>query len=430
MTEPKTPRTRPPRDMRVPSAWLSTGTKLVGLAVIMSIAIVKLTDIELNVWLLGLVAINVINLIEFSISPTTVRQLSYQRGMAEETRSDAIASAAYTLHKGAALVVALCSGLAILAYMSISAASQVLSPLIWAIPALLYFKLITAYYAAVLHAHDRIPYHRVTEAIANVIATLLTIAVLAVTTNVALLLCMQVIPQSIILPLIRRAARRHQQGERFGIAAVRTHGADIVTPTLNQLNASLLGFGALQIVAIYINATNSIAYANAFLLSLRIIQSIATFTNPIFYTYIPQLARLYKSDGPGPMRVIARQKQRHAVLAFVAATQIITLALVVVPLDRFGLEGKLPEPWMWVVLSVALLFHRIGAINLQTAALMGLVRFQSAEFAATLALLVQIALLALVWNLQNIPINLLLTYLVVYLPMTFRIRRQAESLSP
>ncbi|WP_341486796.1 hypothetical protein [Pararhizobium sp. A13] len=415
------------KDMRVLSTWFSTGTKLLGLAVILPIAIVKLTDIELNVWMLGLVAINIINLLEFSITPTTIRQLSYQKGMAAENRTDSMVTAAYTLHQTAALCVTLIACITIFSQLRLSDAGVVLSPLVWAIPLLLYFKVLNSFYAAILHANDRIPYHRMVEAAANIALTLLTIAILTVTTDVALLLCMQIIPQAAILPIIRKAARQYQKTEKFRVSSLIAHKADIITPTLNQVGASLLGFGTLQIVAIYINATNTIAYANTFLLSLRMIQSIATFTNPIFYTYIPQLARIYKSQGVGTLQTLARQKQRYTVIAFIVATQTITVALLAIPSAAFGLQDKLPDPEMWIVLSIAFTFYRIGATNLQTSALMGFVNFQTAEFAATLALLVQVGVLAIIWNYQNIPINLLLTYLIIYLPITIRLSRQSES---
>lgn len=415
------------KDLRVLSTWFSTGTKLLGLAVILPIAVVKLTDIELNVWMLGLVTFNIINLLEFSITPTTVRQLSYLRGMSEEHRTDSVVTATYTLHQAAALCVAFVAAIAVFSILRLSYAGAVLSPLIWALPFLLYLKVLNSFYAAILHVNDRIPYHRMVEATANIAVTLLTIAILTVTSDVALLLCMQIIPQAAILPIVRMAARKHQKAVKFLPSSLIAHKAEIIMPTLNQVGASLLGFGTLQILAIYINSTNTIAYANTFLISLRMIQSIATFTNPIFYSYIPQLARIYKADGAASLKAMARQKQRLTIIAFVVATQTITAALLAVPSTAFGLQDKLPDLQMWTVLSVAFTFQRIGATNLQTSALMGLVNFQTAEFAATLALLLQVGVMAIIWDYQNIPINLLLTYLLIYLPITTRLSQQPES---
>lgn len=412
--------------MRVLSSWFSTVTKLLGFVLVLPIVLVQLTDFELNVWLLGLAAISLLNLVEFSITPTTVRQLSYQLGKRETNRSNSIATAAYTLHKGSALALAIISAITIFVYLHVGNGAEVLSPIIWGIPALLYLKLINAYFAAVLHANDRIPYHRLMEASANIFATLLTIVVLSFTTDIALLLCMQILPQAIIMPFIRHAAQRHIHGNRFRLDEIRKHWADIISPTINHLNAALIGFGALQLLAFYVSATDNIAYANDFLLSLRIIQSIAAFTNPLFYAYLPQLARLYESDGALQVRRLSLKKQRSAATAFFVFTQAFSLAIIVGPFVHFDFEMRLPQPDVWIILSIALLLHRIGAINLQTAALIGLVRFQSAEAIAMLAVLAQILLLAIIWNIQNIPINLLLAYGFVYLPISIRIRREAE----
>ncbi len=416
-------------DLRVLATWMSTGTKLAGFAIVLPIAVVKLTPNDLNIWLMGLVAINLINLVEFSVNPTTIRQFSYERGLKTSKNSTELINGAFTLHFLAATFMTVVTIAYLFYFTQNSGQAATLSAFIWLLPALVLFKIINAYYVAILHSYDKIPLQRTIETLGNLTSSVLTLVALTTYADVSLLICLQILPQTLSFPFIRKIARKIRSGERVSIKAVRSQRSDLIDPTVNQLVASTMGFGALQIIAIYINAATPLIFANSFLLSLRIIQSIATFTNPLFYSYIPVLARNFKEAGYTHFQNEAVQKGKKALKAFAGFISIASIAIYFAEYLPNDYGQKAPQFETWIVLAFAFMAHRIGAINLQISAIAGVIRFQLAETVSTIFLILEVALLNYTQQPKGITFAILATYLVIFLPISLNARKRAKEVN-
>ncbi len=101
----------------------------------------------------------------------------------------------------------------------------------------------------------------------------------------------------------------------------------------------------------------------SYLLALRIVQVISTFSQAPFYTKLPQLAMLLSQGKHRQQQVIARRGMTLSYWAYAVAFVAMTLFADPV-LTLIGSNTNFVEPELWAILGLAFFIERYGAMHL------------------------------------------------------------------
>jgi len=126
----------------------------------------------------------------------------------------------------------------------------------------------------------------------------------------------------------------------------------------------IMTYGLIQASGIIYAQIGDVTSVATYLLGLRFIQTISTFSQAPFYSRLPLLARLYAE---GKTKKLVLQAQKGMIFSFWSFTiGFIGLGLTGTPLLKYlKSNADFPSFQLWVFLGLAFFLQRYGAMNIQ-----------------------------------------------------------------
>ena len=152
-----------------------------------------------------------------------------------------------------------------------------------------------------------------------------------------------------------------------------------------------------------------------FLLSVRIIQSFAAISNPLFYIKIPQMALIYNENGYKEAQKIGSQRVTICMTLFLGLLISFT---VLYPLINSFLENKILilDKFDWAILCAAFLIERLSSLYLQIYTLSNNVIWHKVNFLTLTAIILLSIVLFKNYYLLGICFALLLSFTLIAYP--------------
>jgi len=138
----------------------------------------------------------------------------------------------------------------------------------------------------------------------------------------------------------------------------------VFPPAWRSFLGILLSFGTLQISALYIAKSSTVAEAASLLLSLRLIQAISQFSQVPLYTKLPLLATLYARKLPKELVSAAESGMRQSYSVFVFGSVVTAVAFPYF-LTRLSSDIAFVSTQFWALLCLAFFAERIGGMHSQ-----------------------------------------------------------------
>ncbi|MBV7260589.1 hypothetical protein KCG43_00975 [Photobacterium sp. WH24] len=170
----------------------------------------------------------------------------------------------------------------------------------------------------------------------------------------------------------------------------------------------LSGIGAAN----FLSTTDAAVY----LFSLQIIRAISTFSQAPFYTKIPIMASLYINHSEKKLITLAGKSQLYAILIFSFGCLFSYFIFPFVD-NVISLNTKMPSAIFWLLLTIAFLIERTGAMHIQLYSLTNNIIWHTANGFTGLAMIIIFALSYKTIGIYAFPISMIVAYLFIYLPM-------------
>ena len=192
---------------------------------------------------------------------------------------------------------------------------------------------------------------------------------------------------------------------------------------------ALGGFGVIQLSGVAVAQHAASAQSAAYLLALRLIQTVSLFSQAPFYSRLPAMALLYSQGQlPEVLRSAASGMRRSHwtfVAGFLGVTALATPALALV-----GSQTAFVGLPLWTLMGAAYYVERLGAMHIQLYTTTGTVIWHLANGACGLGMLLFWQLSSNTLGLAAYPLAMLLSYALIYAPITVSNSARAFRFSP
>jgi O-antigen/teichoic acid export membrane protein len=168
-------------------------------------------------------------------------------------------------------------------------------------------------------------------------------------------------------------------------------------------------YGSSLIVAQITNA----AAAASYLVSLKLIDSVAQFSMAPFYSKLPLLARKRAEGDLDGLVAIARRGMTYAYWAFLMGFLLLGL-LAPTLLAQLGSNVAFASPGLWALLGLAFFIHRFGGMHAQIYSTTNHITSHIADLVSGLIFMVVSALLVRRIGVYALPLGMLCGYLGFY----------------
>ncbi len=431
--------------------WASLGVRVLGLVVLLPLVLSRLPAGPANLWFLFVSLGTLLNLADFGFSPTFVRIVAYTRSHGDATdeasstpATPAIVAAArdnpqgvittmrhiYRRVVGTGIAIVLVGGTAAV-WKPIDVAGG--EPSFWVAWGLVIaasaLRLKSMQYSAYLQGIEQIALLRRWEGIAGLVTTGIACVVVAAGGDLLALVAVTQLGAAIQALIIRGLAIRQAPDDawRGPVAADAALMRDIWPAAWRSGVGALLSAGVVQVTGIVYAQLAPPSQSASYLLALRLIDTIRVFSNVPFYTRLPQLAKLYASqDVPTSISV--------AKTGMLATNWIIVIGVVTVAVAGQPLLGLIASqtPFVaelvWLLLGVALLVERIGAMHLQLYSVSNRIVWHVANGVSGLLMICVMPLAYRMLGLVGFPVSLLVGYAGFYTPYSVALSYRSFSL--
>jgi hypothetical protein len=432
-------------------AWTALSVRLAGFALLLPLALARLSSAEMSVWLLFTTIASLQMLVDFGFSATFSREIAYGFAggttlAAGETGPDPDATEAPPPNWeaighafGAMRWLYRRLGLAMFALLASLGTLAVMGPIGriadpahgWVGWGAVVVATSTAIFgtanSTLLVGANRVDMLKRWEAANGLLfLPLQAAALLAGGGLVGLVLVSQLGVLAQVL-VNHRLARRISAGHG-GVVATAQESARVLRGLWPAAWRTAIGaitsFGVTQGMAIVVANVLVAGEAASVQLALRVVQIVSQFSQVPFYTKIPVFNRLRAMRQEAALVQLAMRAIRASLAVFVASVVLIDL-LVHPLLQLVGSHTRFPEPLFWALLATAYLFERIGAMHVQ---LLLTSNRMVAHIANPVTALVWMACVAVAWpriGALALPAGMLLAYASFYTPWSSYLSRAA-----
>jgi hypothetical protein len=265
-------------------------------------------------------------------------------------------------------------------------------------------------YVALLAGSNRVAMVQRLMAVAGMMGILSGIALMLAGFSAFHAICAQQVWVVAGVLLCKRAARqvtRLESGSRQEFAGMARD--DVWSSAWRSGLSSLLTIGSLQFAMILVAQYPDKSRAATFLLGFRIAQAISQFSQAPFYSRIPELARLHAENDTDRRIRLARTSMRRSHWVF-AVTFVAAGMLGNQVLAAFGSNVTFMDPAMWVVLGLAMLGERYGAMHIQLYSTGGHIVWHIAALRYSAAFAITSVLLYPLIRLWAVPVAMFVAY--------------------
>lgn len=180
---------------------------------------------------------------------------------------------------------------------------------------------------------------------------------------------------------------------------------------------ALGGFGVIQLSGVMFAQFSPPEQAAAYLLALRLIQAVSQFSQAPYYSRLPTLAVLYSENRIAEALAYAKQGMRLSHWTFVGG-YIAVGALAPAALTWLGSETGFVPISLWSLMGAAYFAERLGAMHIQLYTTTGKIIWHIANGLCGLGMLIFCGLTYSHLGATSFPVAMLLSYSLVYTPIT------------
>lgn len=125
-----------------------------------------------------------------------------------------------------------------------------------------------------------------------------------------------------------------------------------------------MSYGLIQASGIMYAQVGSAAGVASYLLALRLIETVSSFSQAPFYSKLPTLARLFSESRENELIRVAKRGMILSHWTYI--TGFISLGLIGEPLLKFiGSNANFPTKMLWILLGLGFFVERYGAMHIQ-----------------------------------------------------------------
>lgn len=417
-------------------SWANLGSRLLGFVVLLPLVLINFTVEEVNLWLLFQAVVALQSMVDFGFTPTFIRFVAYAKSEVSKAKNElhvptswlekkvdisdvieAMRSVYTTLALVAFVLMAVIGSFAVMKSVSLLEDSMT-GWLAWiVIVASNSLMILGGMFGAYLQGADQIALYQRWQAITGAVTVCLAIIALLLGGGLLqLVLVMQMGVVGGFLVSRKLAVEDTPSG---------TWSKRIIKPPviLNNVWSAAwrsgigvaMTYGTIQGAGVVYAQVATVADAAAFLLAQRVLRVIISFANVPFYTCIPRMARMYSGGKLDKLIECAR-------LGMLRTNWLLITGILIV---GFGAEPLLAviesettfvSNEVWLLLGLAALVERVGAMHLQLYSVTNHIVWHIANGVAGVILLCMIPV-AYIWlDMLGLPFGILVGYLFFYMP--------------
>lgn len=417
--------------------WGSLASRLLSVTLVLPLVLVKFSAPEVAVWQLFATLITLMLILDFGLSPTFSRMLSYAQGgarlsdlqsMAQRKGQGSQAPDPETVQAVYGTLLSLYTRLGVGSVLLAGSAGTwaLLSPMAqladpdagWMAWAVVVCSLLGAIwgnaYASALQGLNQIASFRRWEILASLGQIACSFVVLTLDGG---LLALIISSQAWAIFNAWRN-RRLLLSIRPDLARVRAQAHPQVTAALwpaawRSGVGVMMSQGIIQASGIVYGQLAAAADVAAYLLALRIITTISQFSQAPFYSKLPTLGMLYTQGDTSEQLRVAQRSMLMASAVFTAGTMVV--AVTAQPLlDMINSKVLFVSAGVWLLLAWAFFIERVGAMHIQLYSLTNHIVWHIANGITGMAMLGLGWLLFPNWGLAAFPAAMLLAYGLLY----------------
>jgi len=421
------------------TTWGSLATRLLGLSVLLPLALNKFSTAEASLWLLFSTIIGLLALADFGFAPTFMRAIAYAKaapqsgeghiknnttippdaGIKSLSKITGTMSRIYNRMGLAALVIGGIGGTLAIAEPIAHISNQWVGWTAWfavLISTCINFRL--GIYAAYLQGTERIANFRRWEIFSGILTIVISISViLAGGGLLGLVLSTQV-------GMLTTSLINHRLATSSPVDKIIWHTSNAWNnevwqstwpPALRSGLGILMTIGTIQGSAIIYAQFASPAEVAAYLLAIRLMQTLVNLANAPFYTKLPVLARLYAEGRKTELVHSARIGMLQANSVLLSGTIFLGIFAEYI-LKLIGSQTNFISTQVWWILALSTVLERIGAMHLQLYTITNHVVWHIANGIAGLIMLIAIPMFYSAYGVIGLPMGALAGFGGFYLP--------------
>lgn len=416
--------------------WGNLGSRVLGFAVLLPLALSQLSVEEVSLWLLFQAVLALQGMANFGFTPTFIRIVSYARSEKKpsETESSRINSLIVnnvSMHRVIGTMRCVYNRLSVVAFllMALPGSLAVMKPISlledttigWMAWMLVVMSSVLVFrggmFGAYMQGADQIALYQRWQIVTGIVS--LTGAILALLMGGGLFLLVLIMQVGGVAGVVitRRLAVQHApQASWFGPAVKDPEVMQTVWPAAWRSGLGVaMTFGTIQGAGVVYAQIAPAADAAAFLLAQRVIQTISSFANAPFYTRIPQMSRMYAEGRWGRLVESARVGMLQANWVLVAG--IITIGFAAEPLlALIGSQTGFVSADVWLLLGMAALLERIGAMHLQLYSTTNHIVWHIANGISGAVMLITLPIAYHFLGILGLPLGIVIAYAGFYVP--------------
>ena len=374
------------------TTWGSMGTRLLSVALVLPMVLVKFPSADVAVWQLFATIVTLQLILDFGLSPTLARMLSYALGGARiedlptmgQPRRDG--AAGQPVQPDQATILAVYGslrwlytrfGLAVLALTALGGSWALAKPVSqmaqpwegWAAWGIVLASSLAGIwanaYASAIQGFNEIAALRRWEILTSLGQITSSFAVMALGGD--LLALVGVAQAWVVFNAWRNRRLLLSIQPALREAAPKAHPvvlAALWPATWRSGVGILMSQGIIQFSGLVYGQLASAAELASYLLALRVITTISQFSQAPFYSKLPALAMLYTQHKRDEQLQVARRGMALASWVFTIGT--VGVALTIHPiLAAIGSKVAFVSPAFWCLMSLAFFVERVGAMHIQ-----------------------------------------------------------------
>jgi len=416
--------------------WGNLGFRVLGFAILLPLALSQLTVEEASLWLLFQAVQALQGMADFGFTPTFIRIVSYARSEknTSEIESNAINSLVIndtSIHRVIGTMRCVYNRLSVVAFflMAVLGSLAVMKPIslleditmgwsAWAVvvvSSILVFR--GGMFGAYMQGADQIALYQRWQIVTGM--TSLIGAIIALLVGGGLFLLVLIVQAGGVVGVFvtRRLAVQHTPKASWSGPAIKD--PEIMQTVWPAAWRSGLGvamtYGTIQGTGVVYAQIVPAADAAAFLLAQRVVRTISSFANAPFYTRIPQMSRMYAEGKRDGLVESARVGMLQANWVLVAG--IITIGFAAEPLlALIGSQTGFVSADVWLLLGLAALLERIGAMHLQLYSTTNHIVWHIANGISGVVMLIALPITYHFLGVLGLPLGIAIAYAGFYVP--------------
>lgn len=417
-------------------SWANLGSRLLGFVVLLPMVLINFTVEEVNLWLLFQAVVALQSMVDFGFTPTFIRFVAYAQSEEGKPKSELHLPASWLENKVnisdvigamrgiytklalvAFVLMAVIGSFAVMKSVSLLEDSMT-GWLAWiVIVASNSLMILGGMFGAYLQGANQIALYQRWQAIIGAVTVCL--AIIALLLGGGLLQLVLVMQMGVVASFLvsRKLAVENTPSGTWSSRVIKPPA--ILNNVWSAAWRSGIGvamtYGTIQGAGVVYAQVATVADAAAFLLAQRVLQVIISFSNVPFYTCIPRMARMFASGKLDKLIECAR-------LGMLRTNWLLITGILIV---GFGAEPLLAviesettfvSNEVWLLLGLAALVERVGAMHLQLYSVTNHIVWHIANGVTGVLFFCVIPITYLWLGMLGLPLGVLIGYIAFYLP--------------